>query len=150
LHFIITLLLGLSPIAVGAQDTAVGSLLSPEERRVLAVEDEYVVAEVNRDEAALERLLDDRFQYNRSNGTTWGKEDYIQNIMHLSMVGQTISERSILLEDDIALVFGTAELRFEGEGGEESVSTLRYTATYVNREGHWRMLAVQLQKRAAS
>ena len=139
-----------APITGYAQHTGTTPLPTAEEQRVLATEDEYVAAEVNRDEAALRRLLDDRFQHNRSDGTTHGKEDYIQSIMSLRMVGQTISERSVLLEDDIALVFGTAEMRFEREGGEESVSTLRYTATYVNRDGQWRMLAVQLQKRAGT
>lgn len=140
----------LIPFTGSAQDPGTAPSLTADEERVLAAEDEYVAAEVNRDEAALRRLLDDRFQHNRSDGTTHGKGDYIRSIMNLRMVGQTISERSVLLEDDIAIVFGTAELRFEGERGEESVSTLRYTATYVNRDGQWRMLAVQLQKRTGT
>jgi hypothetical protein len=34
-------------------------------------------------------------------------------------------------------------------GQQNSTSLLRYTATYVNREGQWRMLALQMQKRAS-
>ncbi|MBK7080549.1 MAG: nuclear transport factor 2 family protein [Betaproteobacteria bacterium] len=45
-----------------------------EAMRVLAAEDEYVAAEVGRDEATLRRLVDDRFLFNTSRGTTTGKE----------------------------------------------------------------------------
>jgi len=66
----------------------------------------FFAADVNRDEAALRRIVDDRF------------------------------------------VVGTAELRFAVPGKEESVSTLRYTSTSVQRRGQWRMLALQMQQRA--
>jgi ketosteroid isomerase-like protein len=67
----------------------------------------------------------------------------------MNMVGQTIRERSVLVEGDVALVFGTADLRFSNPGAGGSVSTLRYTSAYVKREGGWRMLALQMQQRAS-
>ncbi len=118
------------------------------EQQVLEAEDEYVAAEVNRDEAALWRLIDDRFVFNTSKGTTTGKEALIKSILGMNMVGQTVRERSVLIEGDIALVFGTADLRFALEDGAETISSLRYTSTYVNREGQWRMLALQMQRRS--
>jgi ketosteroid isomerase-like protein len=127
--------------------TATG--LKTEEMRVLAAEDEYVAAEVSRDEAALRRLVDDKFLFNTSRGTTTGKEELIQGVLKMSMVGQTIRERSVLVEGGVALVFGTAELRFASAGQPESTATLRYTATYVNRQGQWRLLALQMQQRAS-
>ncbi|MBL0290101.1 MAG: nuclear transport factor 2 family protein [Betaproteobacteria bacterium] len=120
-----------------------------EAMRVLAAEDEYVAAEVGRDEATLRRLVDDRFLFNTSRGTTTGKEELIQEVMKMNMVGQTIRERSVLVEGGVALVFGTAELRFASAGQPESTATLRYTATYVNRQGQWRLLALQMQQRAS-
>jgi hypothetical protein len=114
---------------------------------VLAAEDAYVAAELSRDEEALRRLIDDRFVFNRADGTTTDKEDLIQNVLQLPMIGQKITERSVLIEDDIALVFGTTEIRFGRADREESVSTLRYTATYVNRSEQWRLLSLQMQKR---
>lgn len=123
------------------------SLAQTEEQRVLAAEDEYVAAEVHRDEATLRRLVDDRFVFNSSSGKTTGKEELIRSILGMNMVGQTVRERTVLIEDDIALVFGTADLRFPAEGGGESVSSLRYTSTFVNRDGQWRMLALQMQQR---
>jgi len=117
--------------------------------QVLAAEDAYVAAEVARDKAALERLVDDRFVLNQSDGTTSDKAALIDAVLGMNMVGQTITERSVLLEGDVAIVFGTAELRFAPSqpGGEASSSLLRYTATYVRREGTWRMLALQMMKR---
>jgi ketosteroid isomerase-like protein len=136
----------MAPLSAHGQASTQSSQPS-EEQRVLAAEDEYVAAEVSRDEEVLRRLVDDRFVFNTSDGTTWGKEQLIQSVLDMNMTGQTITERSVLIEDDIALVFGTAELRFGGADGEETVSTLRYTSTYVRRDAGWRMLALQMQKR---
>lgn len=118
------------------------------EQIVLAVEDEYVAAEVNRDEVTLRRLIDDRFVYNSSNGVTSGKEELIQSILKMNMVGQAVRERSVLIEGDIAIVFGTADLRFAGVGGVENISSLRYTSTYIKRNDSWRMLTLQMQQRS--
>lgn len=119
-----------------------------EEERVLAAEDEYVAAEVARDESALRRLVDERFTFNRANGTTSGKEELVAGVLRMSMTGQTITERSVLVEGNVALVFGTAELRLQPPGGQESISVLRYTATYIRRDDRWRLLALQMQGRA--
>ncbi|MFO1414527.1 MAG: nuclear transport factor 2 family protein [Burkholderiales bacterium] len=124
--------------------------ISEDEALVLEAEDKYVKAEVARDEAALRDLVDESFRFNTSRGTTTGKEELIQGVLKMSMVGQTIRERSVLIEGNIALVFGTAELQFGGQGKPESTSVLRYTATYVKRSGRWRMLALQMQPRALS
>jgi len=115
---------------------------------VLAAEDAYVAAELARDEAALRRLVDDRFVFNSGRGTTTDKEALIESVQGMNMVGQTISERSVLVEDGVALVFGTTELRFARPGEPETKSTLRYTSTFIRREGAWRLLALQMQQRA--
>jgi ketosteroid isomerase-like protein len=135
-------------VAGNAQDMTPTNPRQTDEQRVLAAEDAYVAAEVARDEAALRRLLDDRFAFNSSKGTTTGKDAFIQTVLGLAMTGQTIRERSVLVEGDVAIVFGTAELRFADPGKEDSVQSLRYTSTYVKRQGQWRMLALQMQQRA--
>ncbi len=140
--------LGLLLLAGHAQPMSATATLEIEEQRVLATEDEYIVAEVSRDEAALRRKIDDRFVFNASDGTTSGKEDLIDEVLKMAMVGQTVRERSVLIEGDIAIVHGTADLKFAGPGETETASSLRYTSTYVKRDGQWRMLALQMQKRA--
>ena len=62
--------------------------LTAQEQSVLAIEDDYVRAEVSRDEGALRRLVDDRFVLNRSNGTTGGKAELITSILGMRMTGQ--------------------------------------------------------------
>ena len=121
-----------------------------EERRVLAVEDEYAAAEVNRDEEALRRLVDDRFVFNSNDGRTLDKAGLIGNVLGMNMIGQTISERTVLVDGDIAVVFGTAELRFAAADKVETTSVLRYTSSYVKRGGQWRMLALHMAKRASN
>ncbi len=140
--------LALSPLIGYTQSMTSPTIQRSEEQRVLAAEDEYVAAEVSRDEAALRRLVDDRFQYNTGDGKTTGKEELIAKLLKMNMVGQSIKERSVLIEENVALVFGTAEIRFASPGKPVSISTLRYTATYVSRQGQWRMLALQMQQRA--
>ncbi len=118
-----------------------------EEERVLAAEDKYVTAELAGEEAALRRLVDDRFVFNSAKGTTMGKDDWVQAVLHSAMVSHVVSERSVLLEDDVTLVFGTTELEYAPPGKPQYTSVLRYTATYVRREGEWRMLALQMLRR---
>ncbi len=150
LAFSIALLisLALSPLVGYTQSMTSPTTQHSEEQRVLAAEDEYVAAEVSRDEAALRRLVDDRFQHNTGRGKTTSKEELIANLLKMNMIGQTITERSVLIEENVALVFGTAEIRFASPGKADSMSTLRYTAAYVNRQGQWRMLALQMQQRS--
>jgi ketosteroid isomerase-like protein len=121
--------------------------LEGEGQHVLAVEDEWISAEINRDEATLRRVIDDRFVFNSSNGRTSGKADLIKNILGWKMTGQTVSERTVLVDGDTAVVFGTTELRFASEAQEDTKTLLRYTATYVKRGGRWRALALQMAKR---
>ena len=139
----------LAPSQAFAQSTSTAAAAQSEEQRVLATEDAYVAAEVGRDEAVLRKLVDDRFVYNSSQGTTSGKEELIQRVLKMSMVGQTLRERSVLLEGNVAFSFGTADLRFASPGKPETMSSLRYTSVWVKRDGQWRMLVLQMQTRAA-
>jgi hypothetical protein len=138
----------LAPLTGSAQIVPSSFANQAEELRVLTTEDAYVAAEIGRDEAALRRLVDDRFQYNSSHGTTTGKAELIASVLKMNMADQTIRERSVLLEGNLALVFGTAEMVFANPGKPASTSVLRYTATYINRQGDWRLLALQMQARA--
>lgn len=130
-----------------APDPDPGSARAVEEQ-VLAAEDAYVAAEIAADEAALRRLVDDRFVMNSADGTTSGKDDLIRTVLGMNMTGQTISERSVMVEGDMAIIFGTTELRLQPPGGAEQVATLRYTSSYVKRDGEWRMLALHMAPRS--
>lgn len=123
---------------------AQGDSMPDRERAVLAAEDLYVAAEVARDEAVLQRLVDDRFVLNRNGGGTLDKAGLSRIVMGMEMTGQTLSDRTVLVEGDIGVVFGTAELRFASEEGADNQSLHRYTSVYVNRDGVWKFLALQM------
>ncbi len=137
-----------SPLESVAQQRPSATRVGAEEQRVLSAEDEYVAAEVTRDEPALRRLVDDRFVQNSPNGTTSGKDELIRAVLKLRMLGQSMRERSVLIEGDLAIIFGTADIRFADPGKGDRVSSQRYTSTYVMRDGQWRMLALHMQRRS--
>ena len=118
-----------------------------EEQRVLAAEDQYVAAEIAGDEGALRRLVDDRFSFNSGDGSTSGKDELIQNVLAMNMTGQSITERSVMVEGNLGVVFGTTELRLQGPNAEERSSVFRYTSVYVRRQDDWRLLALQMAPR---
>jgi ketosteroid isomerase-like protein len=117
-----------------------------DEQRVLAVEDAYVEAEISRDEVTLRHILDDRFVLNSNNGTISGKAELIQSVLSWKMTGQTITERTVLVDGDMAIVFGTTELSFASDGKADAKSRLRYTSIYVKRDDEWRYLALHMAR----
>jgi ketosteroid isomerase-like protein len=121
--------------------------LGPEELDVIQAEEAWVEAELNNDEAMLRNVIDDRFVFNSNNGTTSGKEELIESARAWNMTGQHITERTVLVDGDMALIFGTTELRFAAPDGEETVSLLRYTSTYVKRGTQWRAIALHMARR---
>ncbi len=136
--------------ACGADTGAESASVAAEAQRVLAIEDAYVQAEIHSDEAALRRIVDDRFVFNANDGTTSGKEDLIRMVVGWHMTGETISERSVVVAGETAVIFGTAELRFASEDGEETVSRHRYTSTYTKEHGTWRFFALHMARRTPS
>lgn len=98
--------------------------------------------------ARARRLVDDRFVFSSPHGVTSDKEALIANLFAMGMAGQTVRECPALVEGDVALVFGTADLRFAGPGPTEATTSLRYAATDVRRPKGWRMPALQMQPRA--
>jgi ketosteroid isomerase-like protein len=115
-----------------------------DEQQVIATETEWVQAEVQRDVAVLERVLDDRFLVNSSTGKLSDKATVIADVLGWKMSSQTITDRTVLVDGDTAIVFGTANFRFAVEGKDDEVSAGRYTTTYIKRDGRWRALALQM------
>jgi len=127
---------------------ASGASASTEEDAVLAAEDDWVRAEISRDEETLRRVIDDRFVFNSNSGQVSGKEALIKSVLGNEMTGQTITERTVLIEGDTAVIFGTTELRFASPDAEDTTSLLRYTTVYVKRDGQWRAIALHMARRS--
>lgn len=136
-------------IALALLGICFGAAAATEEEAVLAAEDDWIRAEVNRDEATLRRVIDDQFVFNANDGQTSGRGQLIEGVLSWNMTGQTLSERSVLVTGDTAIIFGTTELRFGSPDGEETKSLLRYTSTYVKRDGQWRAIALHMAKRTS-
>lgn len=115
-----------------------------EEQQVIATETEWVEAEVKRDAAVLERVLDERFLINSSKGVPRSKASVIADVLVWTLVSETITDRTVLVDGDTAIVFGTANFRFAVEGKDEATSAARYTTTYIKRDGRWRALALHM------
>jgi len=115
-----------------------------DEQQVIATETEWVQAEVQRDAEVLDRVLDDRFLVNSSTGELSNKAAVIADVLGWKMVSQTITDRTVLVDGDTAIVFGTANFRFAVEGKDDEASAGRYTTTYIKRDGQWRALALQM------
>ncbi len=141
----LSVMFGLPAVAA----TGSGASAPNEEDAVIAAEDDWIRAEISRDEATLRRVIDDQFVFNSNDGQTSGKEALIEGVLGWNMTGQTISERSVLVDGDTAIIFGTTELRFASPGEEETRSLLRYTSTYVKREGQWRAIALHMARRTS-
>ncbi len=140
-------LIGSSSVATA--EATPGSSLAAEEAAVIRAEDDWIRAEINNDEATLRRVIDDRFVLNSNDGTTSGKEDLIESALNWNMTGQKITERTVLVDGDTAVIFGTNEMQFASTDGEETVPLLRYTSTYVKRGEQWRAIALHMARRAA-
>jgi hypothetical protein len=96
-------------------DVSVAPALT-DEQQVIATESEWVQAEVHRD----------------------------ADVLGWKMNSQTITDRTVLIDGDTAIVFGTANFTFAVDGKDDKVSAGRYTTTYIKRDGHWRALALQM------
>jgi len=132
--------------AAGASEGGAAELTAVE-REVLAAEDAYVAAEVGRDQPVLQRMIDERFRFNHSDGSTTGKAELIRDVMGMRMAGQEITDRTVLVEGDVGLVFGSADIRFVADDGTETLNRYRYSSSYVKRDGEWKFLALQMIKR---
>lgn len=115
-----------------------------DEQQVIATESEWVQAEIHRDAAVLGRVLDDRFMVNSSTGKLSDKPTVIAEVLSWKMVSQTITDRTVVVDGDTAIVFGTANFRFAVDGQDDEASAGRYTTTYIKRDGRWRALALQM------
>jgi hypothetical protein len=118
-----------------------------EDQQVLAVEDAWIDAGIRHDEAALRRAMDDRYTVNRSDGTTSGKEAAVALLMGADMLSATLTGRTVLVDRDTAITFGTASVTHPAAGAEATTSAARYTLTYIRRRGERRALAFHASKR---
>jgi ketosteroid isomerase-like protein len=113
---------------------------------VLALEDQWVQAEIHRDEAVLQRILDSRFVVTFGSGKTVDKATFIEGIVadKGTILSQELTDRIVLVEDNTVVVVETDTARGKNADGEPWTAVLRITTTYVKRDGRWVALAEQM------
>lgn len=122
------------------------AMASDAEREVLALEDQWVQAEIHGDEATLQRILDDRFVMTWGSGKTVDKASYIEGIIEAkgTILSEELTDRIVLVEGNTVVVVDTDTLQGKNAAGEPWKLVLRMTTTYVKRDGRWVVLAEQV------
>lgn len=136
------------PVATGAAlallfaDQAVAA--SATEQELVKLERAWSDAEINHDTAALQHILDDNFIGTYDGGAPVRKQDFIHNVTSELLQTMEPSDATIIVEGDVAVI--ADKFVVHGTAGDKSFAfTVRCTATYVKRHGHWAVLAEQVQ-----
>jgi len=138
--FVATLI---SSTAISDSSTPDNALLT-DEQQVIAVQQNWIDAEVNHDKAVLERVLDERFVIHTSSDASGSKAEIIESVLQWNLVAQTLSHQTILVDGDTAIIMGVAHFTVAVEGKDNAQSAARYITTYIKRDGQWRALALQM------
>lgn len=83
-------------------------------QKVLKLESEWVVAEGRHDEAALRRILDDKFLASFGSGKPHDKEGFIKLILAGDVdptESQTLTDQNVIVDHDTAVVVGIDTVR---------------------------------------
>ena len=115
---------------------------APDERAVLAVEREYVRAHVERDVAALDRVLADDFTMFSGKVTKEQRLAWLANPL-LTITALKTDGVNVVVSGREALVTGTAKLSFSLRGRDVTTPRYGYTRRYVKRGGRWQLVSCE-------
>ena len=113
-----------------------------DERAVLAVEREYVRAHVERDVAALDRVLADDFTMFRGKVTKEHRLALLSNPL-FSVTSLKTDDVNVVVSGGEAWVTGTAKMSGRFRGREYSTPRYGFTRHYVRRAGRWRIVTCE-------
>jgi len=134
------------PKTSAAKATLPDDDLSAAKQQVLDLEKEWVAAEVKRDASTLRRILDDKFVASFGANKPYDKEAFIKQIVTGNAdptESQTLTDETVTIDHDTAVVVGTDTLRGT-ESGAAYTAVYRYTVTYIRSHGQWVALAEHL------
>jgi hypothetical protein len=103
---------------------------------------------VKHDATMLRRILDDKFVASFGVKEPYDKEAFIKLIITGDVdptESQTLTDETVVIDQDTAVVVGTDTVRGT-EKGEAYTVVYRYTVTYIRRQGQWVALAEHLVK----
>jgi hypothetical protein len=105
-------------------------------QQVLNATGEWIAAENKHDAAALDRILDDKFISTFAANKPRGKEAFIKGIVAGQIdptQSQSLTDVSVVIDGDTAVTVGTDTFH----SATKPLLALRYTITYVHRQGRW-------------
>ena len=111
-----------------------------DEQRVLQLDQEWVSAEDRHDEAALRRVLDERFLATEE-GETMERDAYIRDALRES-TSQSLVHNAVRLYGDTAVVVDTDTVRTR-QNRRDSVERYKCTVVFIKRQETWRAAAEQ-------
>ena len=113
-----------------------------EEQRVLAVEQSWIKAEVEHDQATLMRILDVSFVATFGPRKPIDKATFIAEAMRFTFASQKVTHDVVHVDGDTAVVVGT-DTAFSSDSTQKAM-TFRYTTMYLKRHGKWVAIAEQM------
>ena len=134
------------PRTSAANATLSGDDLSAAKQQVLDLGKEWASAEDKHDASTLRRILDDKFVVSFGAEKPYDKEAFIKQIVSGNVdpaESQTLTDETVIVDHDTAVVVGTDTLRGTKSGAAYTVVG-RYTVTYIRRHGQWLALAEHL------
>jgi len=133
-------LLGLA-LAAGLSICAPASAEGDAKQEVIDRTNQWIAAENKHDAAALRDILDDNFITTYAAGKPGNKESFIKGITRGDVdptQTQDLTDTSVIVDGDTAIIVGTDTFH---SATKPPVAPLRFTITYVKRQGRWRALA---------
>jgi ketosteroid isomerase-like protein len=133
----------LAASSLAGEPGASGTPASEAERQLRTLQQAWVTAEINRDAAALRRILDDRFVATFGAGKPMNKAAFIEAITGDpadAMQSQDVTDETRLVDRDTAVVLGTDTIRGTADG-KAYTAVYRFTTVYIKRGGRWLALA---------
>ncbi len=138
IHSILLALLGSCLCVTALADTGATDHL------LLGLDATRARATVAADLPVLERLLGEDLTYGHTNGQLEGKREFLDKLRSGARRYKALSTEDVHARvfGTAAVVTGTAAAEVESDGKPMSFE-LRYTATYVQRQGQWVLVAYQ-------
>jgi len=114
------------------------------QREILDTERAWDEAEVHRNGAALDAILDDRFMFTYGSEAPIDKATVIKSVLANDAPSpSTPSEQHVTVDGDIAIVTGV-DTTNDVVQGKAAKRANRYTTTFAYRDGRWRALSVHM------
>jgi ketosteroid isomerase-like protein len=129
--------------ASGVKDNA----SEAERKSLLAAVDQWKNAVIAKDRAGLDRIFDEDLSYGHTTGEVLNKPESIDRVLSSKNTYTSIdlSDVSIRVYGRFALITAKTAFHITADG-KETVSNLSGIDVWIQRQGHWKLLARQLTR----